>query len=811
MRFTHVSPVEAIMAVLDRRFGRVEGGPSSASAPRVHVEDGGLAAFQAEALERAVAIIARHGGAIIADSVGLGKTHVAVALVRRYLNARRSVVITAPAQLQMHWRRVLRNTRGWQWISHTSLSRGVMPRCESGVIVVDEAHALRNPASRRHRTLAAAASRADVLLLTATPVNNSVFDFYHLVRLFADDSAFAYAGVIDLRAAAQRAADGTDTTSLRRVAEQVMVRRTRAIVQSRRDCGLTVGGRVLSFPRQEPIVRIRYDLSQRYPLLIESVLTTLASMTFPVHSAQYAAGGAATAGVPAELMRVAMLKRLESGTGAFTASLLKQQRLLTNFMATAREGYLMTPTDHRALSSASGSALQLIMTPLTLRAWPEALDRDRWVAEAEAELARLDALLNATGRTSAHATPDPKIAALRELIVAQHAGKKVLVFTEFRDTAAELWRVLSPLGGVALIHGGDARLGKGRAPRRVIIDRFAPLANAARAPRPHECVRILIATDVLAEGLNLQDARVIVSYDVPWNPVRLAQRIGRVDRLGSPHESIIACVFMPDRGLEALLRLFERVRRKLRDIRTVGGDAPRFKPGTLVDDAEVVERLRAEWTRLRRGCDFDGTLRSRSPLAAAVHWHGSAGFICVFDYGDAIWTVLLRANAQPRIGSATADRALLFALTAPAGPPAADQVLERAAASARAALRRHAAAVGTPSRRGGVSRAAVLVSRWVASSRSTADEALRLRIADDVLTMLSHPSAPSYSGIADALREQTDADRMTALARLAAQRAAEGGDGRKSLRQTGRALPSRRRLLAVLELVPGRRSDTPAG
>jgi superfamily II DNA or RNA helicase len=809
MRFTHVDPAEAVMAVLDRRFRDAAGGTSSESARRFQVQDGGLATFQAEALERAVTIIARHGGAIIADSVGLGKTHVAVALVRRYLNAGRHVVITAPAQLQVHWRRALRNTRGWHWVSHTSLSRGVMPRCDGGVIVVDEAHALRNPASRRHRTLAAAASRADVLLLTATPVNNSVFDFYHLVRLFADDAAFAYAGVIDLRAAAQGAADGTDVTSLRRVAEQVMVRRTRAIVQIRRDCGLAVGGRVLSFPRQEPVVRIRYDLRQRYPSLIETMLTTLASMTFPVHSAHLAAGGA-TAALPAELMRVAMLKRLESGTGAFRASLHNQQRLLTHFIAATREGHLLTPDDHRVLCSPAGSALQLIMTPLALRVWPEALDRDRWVADAEAELARLGSLLDAIGRTSGNAKTDPKIAALRELLVARHAGEKVLVFTEFRDTAAELWHVLSPLGGVALIHGGEARLGKGRATRRVIIDRFAPLANAAPDPRPHERVRILIATDVLAEGLNLQDARVIVSYDMPWNPVRLAQRIGRVDRLGSPHESIIACVFIPDRGLEALLGLLERVRRKLRDIRTVGGDAPRFKPGTLLEGSEVVERLRAEWTR-RRSSSAETAVRHRTPMAAAVDWHGSAGFLCVFVDGDAIWTVLLRADAKPRVGSATADRALQVALAAPAGPPAADLELERAAAAARAALRRHAATAGTPSQRGGVSRAAVLVRRWVASSRSTADEALRLRIADDVLVMLGDPSARSHSRIADALREPTDAARMSALARLAAKCVGEGRGGMTEVRQTGRARSSRPRLLAVFALLPGAGPGAPAG
>src|SRR5690606_13537216 len=113
-------------------------------------------------------------------------------------------------------------------------------------------------------------------------------------------------------------------------------------------------------------------------------------------------------------------------------------------------------------------------------------------------------------------------------------------------------------GGVAMVHGSDARLGRTRASRRAVIERFAPVSNRARVPRRAERVRLLIATDVLSEGMNLQDARIVVSYDMPWNPVRLAQRIGRIDRLGSPHERIRAFTFAPDDRIEEVLRMMKR-------------------------------------------------------------------------------------------------------------------------------------------------------------------------------------------------------------------------------------------------------------
>src|SRR5690606_18226335 len=161
---------------------------------------------------------------MLADSVGLGKTHVAREIVRRHVARGGTVLVTAPAALRSHWTRHLRGIAGWRWTSHTSLSRRAATDAAT-LVVVDEAHAFRNPATRRwtprtrlprrpppgaptrvvvdeapgfrnpatrrYASLAIACEHARVLLLTATPVNNSLSDFHHLIRLFAPNDAFA--------------------------------------------------------------------------------------------------------------------------------------------------------------------------------------------------------------------------------------------------------------------------------------------------------------------------------------------------------------------------------------------------------------------------------------------------------------------------------------------------------------------------------------------------------------------------------------------------------------------------------------------
>jgi superfamily II DNA or RNA helicase len=748
--------------MLEACFGRERSAPATP----------GLEPFQASAHHRLRTIIADRGGAILADSVGLGKTHVAVALIRDELDAGRSAVVVAPAQLRAHWKRHLRGMSDCRVISHTALSRAAPRIAPPGLVVVDEAHAFRNPLTRRYAALAGLCEPSRVLLLTATPVNNSLLDFHHLVRLFSASDTFSDIGVPDLLAAVESAIRGGATAELRAVANAVIVRRTRRAAmswQTQRD-GVLPGTGVmrppaaaptLRFPARGPVELLHYDLRDTAPDLLDCVRAVIPALVFPAHNlagVTRAPGDAAAI----ELMRLGLLKRLESSSWALRASVRRHIRILDHFIAAADAGLLFDPLADRAELGEVDGAVQLSLQSLALRPWPASLDRDRLTGAAELDLRalrRLHAVLPADA-----AQCDPKLERLTALIGGELRDDVVLLFTEYQDTARGLWRALAHLPGVALVHGSEARLGRGRASRRAVIERFAPRANGARLPRTAERVRLLIATDVLAEGMNLQDASAVISYDLPWNPVRVAQRIGRIDRLGSPHTHIRAFAFVPDRGIDVMLGLMKRIRRKLRHIRVVGGDAPWSLGNTnrhtqVIDEIDAAgdarERARAVWLdSSARAVRLD--IAGRECVVAAGPCAAAAGVarrsrdrdaaLCCFRMRDRALLVLIADGQRAQIDTAMCWSAVIDAIDA--GAPVAGgtchsdadaSTLDRdAAAAERAARRAIRARRSRPAahRAGGAALAAAVVQRWLAQ-RPGGPSAHEADVADRILRGLN--------------------------------------------------------------------------
>lgn len=645
----------------------------------------GLAEFQQDAVTRINAIFTRYGGALLCDSVGLGKTHVAAAVCADVLSRGRSVLLTAPSQLRTHWNRQLCDEPQWSWASHAMLSRshatGRLFRRSFDLVVVDEAHAFRNAATRRYQALARVTLGARVLLITATPVNNSLRDFENLVRLFARDDAFSDIGVPSLHHAVDAAREGS-ARELRRIAQHVMVRRTRDIVtrwstvpsERREPRGADADGAgtpAMKFPHTDGTELITYDLDGTFAHRIDGILDAIAGLRFAAH------GGIAdpTCG---ELLRLGLIKRLESSQAAFAASVARLERLNATFIAAANEGRLFDARRDGAMVLSVDGSLQLSMTGITLPAWPARLDRTRALSLALHDRALLRVLLESIRAATGS---DHKLATLESVLASLPAEDRIIVFSEYRDTAAAIWKTLERLGGVALVHGGAARLGRRPTTRRAVIERFAP-GRSPSAPRAGiDSVRVLVATDVLAEGLNLQAARVVISYDIPWNPVRLAQRAGRIDRLGSPHERIRVLAFRPGHGVERVLGLLRRVRSKLRAIRVVGGDAPapfprRGRADRILVDAREIARI-----------EF---LRRQPPPGegrrAVCVWSEPVGAVlcCVRLPGGAA-LVIIRDDGTASIDSDTAWRALIHAFTKPAAAVTPD-AFRRAAEAATPAL-----------------------------------------------------------------------------------------------------------------------------
>jgi hypothetical protein len=353
------------------------------------------------------------------------------------------------------------------------------------------------------------------------------------------------------------------------------------------------------FPRRAPPELVRYA-DPRVPTLA----LRLGELELVPYSLQPGEDGATAAA----LVRLGLLKRLESGSAALRRSAMRQLAFLRSFLAALESRRLVRP-GRMPGTKAGGDQdpLQLVLLPLMAEPWPPGIPIGPARRSAHRDLERLEQIVRILR------APDPKLAALARLL-PRTTPEKVIVFTEFRDTASRIWRTVAPEFRAARIDGSGAWLGARPASRRVVVEKFAPGSNGAPAPPSRERVDVLVATDVLAEGVNLQDARHVVSYDLPWNPVRLLQRIGRIDRLGSPHDVVYPYLFVPDQGVEELLGVTRRLRAKLGTIATVmgaddaealleslaGGSAvevDRALHRVEADQQEPMERIRDLWER----------------------------------------------------------------------------------------------------------------------------------------------------------------------------------------------------------------------
>ena len=497
-----------------------------------------LAPHQIPAADRLTAIIARHGGALLADEVGLGKSYIALAVA---LARKEPFALVVPAILLPQWRSLLGRfgVHDAPIITHEFLSNRPVSLPPVGFVVIDEAHRFRNPETNRYRALARMVVGRQVLLVTATPIHNRMADLLHLLRLFLRDHALAALGVPSLRAAAQR----DDDTSLANAAvARLIVARSRARVQS----GYNGGPVTLSFPRSS-------GESMRVGTASDAMLIDLIGGV-----ARLRAGGSA-----APLLRLMLLRRLGSSMPAFRAALLRYDAYLDLATRATGEGRTLTAREfQRCFPRAAESDVQLILFPLLLEQ-PAGPTPQQPFAQDREIVARLRATVSRV------VVSDPKAEALEQMLDARPG--KTIVFTDAQPTVRYLMHRLRHRR-VAAVFGKTGRFAAGDASRRQILEAFAPHAQGVGAPPAALATDVLIATDLVSEGLNLQDAERVVHYDLPWSPARLAQREGRIDRLGSSHGAISTITILPPQPLADALAIEERLAAKISAQRVAGSN-----------------------------------------------------------------------------------------------------------------------------------------------------------------------------------------------------------------------------------------------
>lgn len=615
-----------------------------------------LAGFQVDGVARMKRILADLGGVLVADEVGLGKSFLAGSVVKEATEERKQrVLIIAPAAIKASmWDPFIKKynfNRLVEVMSYEQVRNRMDPQDpdyadflayteELSMVVVDEAHNLRSANAERSkaldRVILSGSRPKQVVLLTATPVNNSLRDLDTLLRYFIrNDAQFASVGIPSIRKYIDQAQsidpDALTPEHLFDLMDQVAVKRTRRFVQQfyANDVIYNSAGQPVPLEFPEPHTRrIEYSFEGQSLELVDRVLEGLEvddDEDGPIERyrdrqanekrlmlARYTPSRYSTDNhldhtqmSNAGLLRSSLLKRLESSPRALESTLTRMIGSHEAFLSALKEGFVLTGG---ALSEWGGSEsddLYEFLDDLDDRLLENAEPLGKFhgedlIADVQTDIVLLKELrdIAANAAVSADGKFDELIIELRKIAegarkedpsrrgVSSGDRRKVIIFSTFSDTVDDLHaklaahleaetdgaiadyigRLADPIMGTSRgglqkgVSGGVDQGGRANQVRH-----FAPkfAGGGAFGVEAEDLYDILITTDVLAEGVNLQQAGHIINYDLPWNPMRIVQRHGRVDRIGSPHSTVQLGLYFPAERLEEMLQLEQRLKEKV--------------------------------------------------------------------------------------------------------------------------------------------------------------------------------------------------------------------------------------------------------
>jgi len=629
--------------------------------------------FQKDGVKGAINKILKHNGCIIADSVGLGKTYEALAVIKYFELLNNRVLVVCPKKLTGNWtiyqasqnhalNPFKKDRYNYTVLYHTDMARESGRSDANGIdlenfnwgaydlVVIDESHNFRgNPVERTQEDGSVKMNRAKwlmekvirsgvktkVLLLSATPVNNSLRDLRNQIALITEgkeDALFDCCKIRDISLTLKNAqthftnwADPKKNpqrnmkgllerldSAFFKLLDELTIARSRKHIKSFYKIE-AVG----KFPeRNKPhSVYPEIDLNNRFPSydrinkqILEYKLSVFNPSAYvkPEKQLKYEemAGKQVLNFKQADrenfligMMKVNYLKRLESSIESFEISLdrtiqkiEKLEQKINDFFKSqksSQEESLENFEPDEEEREEGGEDFEQWQVGKKLKFDLADINLDKWLIDLKKDKEALVDLLN----NAKVVTPDrdAKLAELKKLIQEKvkkpfnDNNKKVIVFTAFADTAEYLYRNIKDwckheLGlHSALVCGSYTQTTYGKTDYDSILLNFSPVSkNRAKmtSTNHHEEIDILIATDCISEGQNLQDCDYLINYDIHWNPVRIIQRFGRIDRLGSINAVIQLVNFWPTKDLDNYINLKERVeaRMALVDVTATGED-----------------------------------------------------------------------------------------------------------------------------------------------------------------------------------------------------------------------------------------------
>lgn len=582
-----------------------------------------LTSFQKHGVARSLRLIKDTGGAIVADEVGLGKTFIAGDVLQIYRERRQRVLLICPASLRdTTWKKFL--TRFQLFVEclsygdlandkqlqdaqrpHADQEKLQRPLDEYQLIIVDEAHNYRNPEAP---TRAAAlrrllfGRRRDVLFLTATPVNNSLWDLYHLILFFVrQDAHFAARGILSIRErfelAMREDPSNLSPDILYPIIDATTVKRTRQFVRKHYGGDYITGsdGNLIPIIFPKPMaISVRYNLNDLLPGLFDQLEKALdPDSAVAISFARYMPDAYRLTEVEIEedarsralvgLLRSSLLKRFESSASAFYTTVKKMAQEHKAFLEALDAGYVVTTDFMKELSADDEEIFEEILAGTEHKEDAKLFDVSQLRTQVEHDRGLLLALASKSKQITLDL--DPKLQALSDelVLIAKQATveatdgndeaqkRKVLIFSYFEDTVVWIRDFLQKelnrrpeLAGYRnrmVVVSGSGDLDE--VSRLRAVQGFAPISMEAPTDADSDLYDLLISTDVLAEGVNLQQCRHIINFDMPWNPMRLVQRHGRIDRIGSKHSHVFMRTIFPVDRLDRLLNLEQRILNKL--------------------------------------------------------------------------------------------------------------------------------------------------------------------------------------------------------------------------------------------------------
>lgn len=675
--------------------------------------------FQQKGALSLIRMLQRHNGAVLADAVGLGKTWTALAVIKFFQLEGYETIVLCPKKLDHNWRRYLEkhNSRfeedhfTYTVRYHTDLQdrrleqkqdrltiNGYFRSDRPKLIVIDESHNLRNSKSLRYRTLVDTLLRQDaevkVLMLSATPINNTLLDVRNQFKLVTRGEASGFLDTLGVRnidhcfARAQKVFNewrqGRDRSlkalinqlqpAFFRITDSLIVARTRKMIQER--------GAHFHFPRKERpdnefVTPHNIGSFQNFDELLDHFPPCLSAYqpAFYVERKENVSlldDQQLRDRFLVKMLYILMVKRLESSWYSFNTTVHKilqhHERALKTIQAYEQGGR------NAALTNADGVELfddeegagfeEMVFEGKEAVRLADVHAAGRLGAfkkDLQADIDKLAGIRNnlecfgaeiarETEMSGNHRSADSKLEVLIERIKRKRSAgrngnnQKVLIFTAFTDTAFYLFDQLTSRGfeRVAAVSGDESRTSDSAhsaADFEPILERFAPYTKLYLEKRwrgftadpgvssraafgawaqwigkndpptrelLHNPIDILIATDCLSEGQNLQDCDFVVNYDIHWNPVRAIQRMGRIDRLGSPNDRVYGLNFWPTESINRYLDLQGRVEDRMTAMKLAGSEV----------DSRFTERLREK----AQDEDFERRMTERMLRQMEVTW-----------------------------------------------------------------------------------------------------------------------------------------------------------------------------------------------